>query len=66
MKHTMLTTETLTRFEKEVDINALTPEAITEIEHFAYCANMGAKSKNDAWNWFRHLVADKFKILLSE
>jgi uncharacterized cysteine cluster protein YcgN (CxxCxxCC family) len=66
MKHSMLTTNTLTRFEKEIDVNFLTPDAIKEIEHFAYCANMGAKSKEDAWSWFRHLVADRFQILLPE
>lgn len=66
MKHTMLTTDTLTRFEKEININFLTPETTKEIEHFAYCANMGAENKDAAWKWFRHLVANKFQILLSE
>lgn len=56
MKHTMLTTDTLTRFEKLVNPDTLTAEQVKEIEHDAYCANMGAESKEAAWEWFCELV----------
>lgn len=66
MKHTMLTADTLTRFERCVNINTLTDDTINTIEHFAYAANMGKDSDEAAWSWFRHLVADNFQILLPE
>jgi len=62
MKKTMLTYETLNRFEKLVDINTFTEDQIKEVEHCAYCANMGAKSKEDAWSWFCYLVNKYFDI----
>jgi hypothetical protein len=57
MKKSMLTLETLNRFEKEVDVTLLTEEVKRRIEHCAYCANMG-RSGEDVWNWFRHLVME--------
>ena len=56
MKHTMLTTDTLTRFEKLVNPDTLTAEQVKEIEYCAYCANMGAESKEAAWERFCELV----------
>lgn len=56
MKKTMLTCNTLDHFERLVDIRTLTAEQIKEVEHCAYCANMGAKDENAAWSWFCHLV----------
>ena len=56
MKHTMLTTDTLTRFEKLVNPDTLTAEQVKEIEHCAYCTNMGAESKEVAWVRFCELV----------
>lgn len=66
MNHSMLTIDTLTRFENCVNIKILTSEAIEKIEHYAYCANMGAESKEAAWSWFKHLIADNFQILLPD
>lgn len=64
MKKTMLTCDTLDRFEAIVDVSALTAEQIEKAEFNAYCANMcrtGAtieESRNSAWAWFVHLVND--------
>lgn len=55
-KMTGLTYNILYRFEKTVDTDTLTNEQIKEIEHCAYCANMGAKSEEDAWSWFCRLI----------
>ena len=57
MKITMLTADTLTRLAKLVDPSTLTAEQTTEIEHDAYCANMGADSQESAWNHFKTLCA---------
>lgn len=62
MKKTMLTYKTLDRFEKLVDINTLTNEQIKEIELNAYCANMGAKTQEDAWNCFCRLINEYLNI----
>lgn len=62
MNHTFLTDDTLIRFESKVDINTLTQEQIHDIEHFAYCANMGAKDKDSAFDWFSHLVKKHMNI----
>jgi hypothetical protein len=58
LKKSMLTMETLDRFEKEVDITLLTEEAKQRIEHCAYCANMGAATEEDAWRSFGRLVME--------
>lgn len=55
MKHTMLTSDTLTRFEKLVNIDTLTAEQISNAEHNAFAANMGADNKEAAWAWFKSL-----------
>lgn len=62
MRKSMLTCNTLDRFEKIVDVNTFTEEQIKQIEHYAYCANMGAKSKEAAWSWFCHLIKKYFEI----
>ena len=46
MKKTMLTCDTLDRFEKFINPETLTAEQVQEVEHLAYCANMGAESKD--------------------
>lgn len=56
MKHTTLTTDTLTRFEKTVDISTLTDKQIKKVEYCAYCANMGANSNEEAWQRFNKIV----------
>lgn len=61
----MLTYDTLDRFEELVDVNTLTENQIKEVEHCAYCANMCAKSKEDAWSWFCHLIEKNLGIDLS-
>lgn len=58
MKMTMLTYDTLKKFQSLVDIKTLTPEQISEIEHDAYCANMGASSKEAAYERFSELVKE--------
>jgi hypothetical protein len=65
LSKSMLTLDTLTRFEKEADVNLLSNEAKRKIEHYAYCANIGAESKEAAWNWFRHLVNNNLQISVS-
>lgn len=54
LKHTMLTTEILTRFEALVDISGFTPKQCEEIEFNAYVACMGRYGE-DRWTWFAHL-----------
>ena len=49
MKKTMLTSDTLDRFEKCINPETLTAEQVQEIEHLAYCANMSADSNENAW-----------------
>lgn len=66
MTKSMLTYQTLDRFEEQVDPATLTPEQIKEIEHCAYCANMGAESKEAAWKWFVRLVNKYAGVNLSE
>jgi hypothetical protein len=66
LKKTMLTCETLDRFEKEVDINFLTDAAQREVEHCAFAANMGRHDEKEIWSWFRSLIADSLHIRLSE
>lgn len=56
MKKTMLTCDTLDRFEKFINPETLTAEQVQEVEHLAYCANMGAESKESAWARFCELV----------
>lgn len=56
MKKTMLTCNTLNRFEKFINPETLTAEQVQEVEHLAYCANMGAESKESAWARFCELV----------
>ena len=56
MTKTMLTCNTLDHFERVVDIKTLTEEQIKEVEHYAYCANMCAKDKTEAWSLFCHLI----------
>lgn len=56
MKKTMLTCDTLDRFEKFINPETLTAEQVQEVEHLAYCANMGAESKESAWIRFCELV----------
>ena len=56
MKKTNLTAETLDHFEELVDIRTLPPEQISDIEHCAFAANMGAEDSQAAWNWFAHLM----------
>lgn len=56
MKKTMLTCDTLDRFEKFINPETLTEEQVQEVEHLAYCANMGAESKESAWTRFCELV----------
>ena len=56
MKKTMLTCDTLDRFEKFINPETLTAEQVQEVEHLAYCANMGAESKESAWTRFCELV----------
>lgn len=56
MKKTFLTADTLDRFEKFINSETLTAEQVQEVEHLAYCANMGAESKESAWTRFCELV----------
>lgn len=56
MKKTMLTYKTLNRFEKLINPETLTAEQVQEVEHLAYCANMGADSEKSAWARFCELV----------
>jgi hypothetical protein len=65
LKKSMLTMKTLDKFEAEFDESILTDAERRLIEHDAYCANMGAKSKEAAWDWFIHLVNDVDHIQLS-
>ena len=65
LSHSMLTTETLTRFENLVNVEALDAETAAKVEHFAYCANMGAENKAAAWAWFSHLCAERLGIDLA-
>ena len=65
MKKTMLTYETLERFEKIVNPDTLTAEQVKEIEDLAYCANMGAESRENAWNRFAYLVKGFMQINLA-
>ena len=62
MKKTMLTWDTLDRFEAEYNVATLTPEQIKEAEHLAYCANMGANSTSAAWIRFCELCEQFLKI----
>lgn len=66
IKMTALTADTISRFHQIVDIDALTPEQIAKVEHNAYCANMGAESKEAAWAWFVHLCVDVDGIEIPE
>jgi DnaJ-class molecular chaperone len=65
LKKSMLTYRTLDRFEEEFDISLLTDDEKRKIEHDAYCANMGAKSEEAAWDWFIHCVVDIDHIQLT-
>lgn len=59
MKHftmTMLTMNTLTRAEAFCDPEKLSDAVREDIEHLAYCANMGAESNDAAWDRFRELM----------
>ena len=56
MKKTMLTCDTLDRFEKCINPETLTAEQVQEVEHLAYCANMSAENKESAWTRFCELV----------
>jgi hypothetical protein len=58
LKKSMLTMETLERLEKGVDVTLLTEEVKREIEHNAFCANMGAATKEDAWHSFGRLTME--------
>lgn len=62
MKKSMLTYETLDRFETLVNVSTLTEDQIKVVEHCAYCANMGAKDKDAAWSWFCHLINKYLQI----
>ncbi len=62
MKKTMLTYETLDRFESIINPSTLTAEQVKEVEHLAYCANMGAESKDAAWQRFVELVKQFLQI----
>lgn len=62
MKKTALTYRTLDRFETLVNIDTLTQKQIEDVEHYAYCANMGGKSEKDTWEWFSHLVKEYLNI----
>lgn len=62
MQKTMLTYETLDRFESIINPSTLTTEQVKEIEHLAYCANMGAESKDAAWQRFIELVKQFLQI----
>jgi hypothetical protein len=61
-----LTGDTLDRFEKEFDLSLLTDCEKRNVEHSAFAANMGAKSEEDAWDWFLHVVTDVYHIHLKE
>lgn len=62
MKKTMLTYETLDRFESIINPSTLTAEQVKEVEHLAYCANMGAESKDAAWQRFVELIKQFLQI----
>lgn len=64
MKKTMLTYRTLDRFERIVNLDTLTDAQIREVEHCAYCANMGRESEDGAWKWFCHLIQKYLGIAL--
>lgn len=62
MKKTMLTYETLDRFESIINPSTLTAEQVKEVEYLAYCANMGAESKDAAWQRFVELIKQFLQI----
>lgn len=62
MTYTALTANTLTKFEKLVDIATLTDEQIKKIEYCAYCANMGADSDAQAWERFCAIIKNRLDI----
>lgn len=61
LQHTALTSDTLDRFER-----VARPEEVTGkyelVEHLAYCANMGARSKDEAWGTFSRLALSELGI----
>lgn len=61
-RKSMLTCDTLDLFEKLVDMDQFTDSQIKDIEHCAYCANMGATSQKAAWDWFCHLIHKYYGI----
>ncbi len=66
LKHTALTTDTISRFEFLVDADKLTVEQAKEVEHLAYCANMGSKDNVSAWKRFCYLVKEYLNIDLAK
>ena len=63
---TALTSNTLDRFERVCNPDTLTAEQVERIEHLAYCANMGAESKESAWNHFIKRVKESMNIDIKE
>lgn len=61
-RKSMLTYDTLALFEKLVDLEQFNDDQIKDIEHCAYCANMGAASQKAAWDWFSHLIQKYYGI----
>lgn len=56
-KCSMLTYDTLSRYEKLIDASKLTEAQRKQAEDLAYCANMGDVESNDqAWSNFLRLV----------
>ena len=64
MKHTALTSATLTRLESLIDCSRFSAEQAEKIEHLAYCANMGADSSDHAWERCTSLMFDYFEMVL--
>lgn len=56
LKHTALTTDTLSRFEGLVGNHTFTTEEAADVEHLAYVANMGKDTKENAWLHFVELM----------
>lgn len=62
----MLTQQTLNRFEHEFFVDRLSDDEQRKIENNAYCANMGANSSDDAWDWFMHLNFDVDHLIITK
>lgn len=64
IKKTMLTYTVIDNFEKMIDVNTLTEEQINKVEHYAYCACMGAKDAKSSWESFSELARKYANIVI--